>query len=208
MPTGQQKFFVHAKPQSVAQIFLDLRSAKNCRIEVEMERRAALQLWMVTNGSAQQSLAVRLSGKHSSAQIFWVAHAKQHEVQTIDARMTFEAPENSGTVQMRCLTEDHASLSARGTIVIGKKARGAEASLQLKSLILDATAHCTAVPALLVEQNDVKASHSAAISRMHPEDLFYLTSRGLSLKNARALVIQGFLDELLADIPSALRKHT
>ena len=73
-------------------------------------------------------------------------------------------------------------------------------------LMLDPSARIDAVPALEIRTNDVKASHSATVSRVTPEDLFYLQSRGLPERSARTMFVDGFLRDLAHRIeePTAL----
>ena len=62
--------------------------------------------------------------------------------------------------------------------------------------MLDATAKIDAVPALEIKTNDVKASHSATVARVTPEDLFYFATRGIPERAARAMFVQGFLGQI------------
>jgi Fe-S cluster assembly scaffold protein SufB len=96
--------------------------------------------------------------------------------------------------------EDQASVVSRGVIEIASKGRGTETFLSDHVLLLDPKAQARAVPKLKIETNDVKASHSASVSRIHPEDLFYMMSRGISKEEAREMYVEGFLAELLEGI--------
>ena len=64
-------------------------------------------------------------------------------------------------------------------IEIGPEGTGTDACLTQEVLMLDPTAKVDAIPALEIRTNDVKASHSASVSRVTEEDLFYFGSRGL-----------------------------
>ena len=73
--------------------------------------------------------------------------------------------------------------------------------------MLDRTAKVDAIPGLEIKTNDVKASHSATVSRVTEEDLFYFGSRGIAEREARRMFVEGFLGELVAKIgDSASRK--
>ena len=73
--------------------------------------------------------------------------------------------------------------------------------------MLDDTAKVDAIPGLEIKTNDVKASHSATISKVTPEDLFYFASRGIAEKEARRMYVQGFLGDLTKRIEhTALRE--
>ncbi|MBA5819311.1 SufD family Fe-S cluster assembly protein, partial [Escherichia coli] len=54
---------------------------------------------------------------------------------------------------------------------------------------------------LLIDENDVVAGHAASVGRVDPLQLFYLMSRGISQKEAERLVIHGFLDPVVRQLP-------
>ena len=81
-------------------------------------------------------------------------------------------------------------------IEITEKGRGTNTYLTEDVLMLDSTAHVDAVPALEIRTNDVKASHSATVSRVTAENLFYLQSRGIPETKARQMFVEGFLGAL------------
>jgi Fe-S cluster assembly protein SufD len=68
--------------------------------------------------------------------------------------------------------------------------------------MLDAIAKIDAVPGLEIRTNDVKASHSATVSRVTVEDLFYFQSRGIDPETARQMYVDGFLGSIVDRIES------
>lgn len=68
--------------------------------------------------------------------------------------------------------------------------------------MLDKTAKVDAIPGLEIKTNDVKASHSATVSRVTEEDLFYFAARGIIEKEARRMFVEGFLGEMVGKIGS------
>jgi Fe-S cluster assembly scaffold protein SufB len=77
---------------------------------------------------------------------------------------------------------------------------GTDTYLTEDVLMLDRTAKVDAIPGLEIKTNDVKASHSATVTRVTPEDLFYFSARGIPEHEARAMYIQGFLSDLAQKI--------
>ena len=84
----------------------------------------------------------------------------------------------------------------RGKIIVEKKAQQTEAFLKEVILLVSAGARATAVPDLEIEANDVHCSHAAAVSKINPEQLYYLTSRGLSKSQSEDMIVEGFLREV------------
>ena len=102
---------------------------------------------------------------------------------------------------MKVVAEDHAHVTAKGMIEIGPDGGGTDTYLTQNVLMLDPSARVDAVPALEIKTNDVKASHAASIARVTPEDLFYLQSRGIAEREAKAMFVEGFVSEMIEKIP-------
>ena len=69
-------------------------------------------------------------------------------------------------------------------------------------MILSKKARADAIPGLEIETNEVRATHSASVSQIDEEQVFYLESRGLTQSEARKLIILGFLHPAVERIPS------
>jgi Fe-S cluster assembly scaffold protein SufB len=85
-----------------------------------------------------------------------------------------------------------------GLIYIGPKGAKSDASLKDQSLLLGEKSRHIAIPALDINTDDVKAAHSASTTKVNAAQLFYLQSRGLSKEAAESLIIDGFLESVLA----------
>lgn len=64
-------------------------------------------------------------------------------------------------------------------------------------MLLSRQAHADAIPGLEISADDVACTHAAAIAQVDPDQLFYLTSRGLPEETAHTLVVEGFLEALV-----------
>lgn len=87
-----------------------------------------------------------------------------------------------------------------GMIEITKNGGGTDTYLTESTLMLDATAKVDAIPGLEIKTNDVKASHSATVTKVSEEDLFYFASRGIEEREARKMYVMGFLGALLGKL--------
>lgn len=153
-------------------------------------------LWQnITLGSAAvtHNLLSRVVGAHGESAIDWMFYARAAEKQQLTVRNIFEGREGSGEILMRGVAEEKGHAVAKGMIEIGLGGGGTNTYLTQEVLMLDSTAKVDAVPGLEIKTNDVKASHSATVTRLTPEDLFYFASRGVPKAEARAMYIQGFL---------------
>lgn len=139
------------------------------------------------------NLVSRVTGANGESAIDWMFYAKATEKQQLTCRNIFDGRNGAGEILMRGVAEEKGHAVAKGMIEIGLQGGGTNTYLTQEVLMLDSTAKVDAVPGLEIKTNDVKASHSATVTRLTPEDLFYFASRGVPKAEARAMYIQGFL---------------
>ncbi|NPA75884.1 MAG: SufD family Fe-S cluster assembly protein [Euryarchaeota archaeon] len=94
---------------------------------------------------------------------------------------------------------DRSKVITRGTI--RAQAPGTKGHISCDALILNSSARMETYPGLISEVDDAELSHEAAIGKIREEELFYLMSRGLKEEEATQLIVKGFVDPLLKDIP-------
>lgn len=135
-------------------------------------------------------------GSGIRSDIDWIFYAKENEKQVIEAINYFLAEQGTGEITMRGVAEDTAHVTCNGSIAIGLNGSGTDAYLTEDVLMLDSTAKVDAVPGLEIKTNDVKASHSATVRKVTPEDLFYFASRGIDERTAKHMYVTGFLGSL------------
>jgi Fe-S cluster assembly protein SufD len=97
----------------------------------------------------------------------------------------------------RGVLNDSASSVWSGMIRVDVGAQKTDAFQESRNLLLSRKAHADAIPGLEIEADDVRCTHAAAIAQLDEDQIFYLRSRGLPLNQARRLVIEGFLAELV-----------
>tara|TARA_B100001758_G_scaffold247204_1_gene264299 strand:- start:241 stop:1251 length:1011 start_codon:yes stop_codon:yes gene_type:complete len=89
-----------------------------------------------------------------------------------------------------------------GLLTICEGADGSDAGQVFRNLLLSEKARAEAIPELEVLADDVKAAHGAASAPINPEQLHYLSSRGLSYQEASSLIVEGFLMDAFRHIKS------
>lgn len=144
-------------------------------------------------GKVEHTLRSIVRGDRATSTIDWAFYGKNADRYFLHAQNIFEAHKGSGEVTLRGVAEGKAHLQCHGAIDIHPKGSGTDTHLTEEVLLLDPTAKVDIVPALEIRTNDVKASHSATVSRVTPDDLFYFGSRGITECDARRMYIDGFL---------------
>ena len=89
----------------------------------------------------------------------------------------------------------------RGVIHIQRSAPGSDGYQKQDTLLLNPSAEADSIPQLQIDNNDVKCGHGATVGQVDKEKLFYLMSRGLSEQAARKIVVLGYFESLVFDIP-------
>jgi Fe-S cluster assembly scaffold protein SufB len=221
---GQASLFIELaakKPHVRHAVTFDLRPKSTLAViflwrgpgEAEIIERATVavgakfHLLNVTRGSCVQDLTSEVTGKGGESTLDWIVHLRGSDEARLSLRNVFRAQDGRGDVTVRGVAEGKAHLKCDGAIEVGPRGRGTAAYLTEKFLLLDPAAEAEAVPKLKIETDDVKAGHSAAVSRLSPDDLFYFASRGIPEKEARRMLVEGFLGELFAKgVDTELRK--
>ena len=101
---------------------------------------------------------------------------------------TYEIIKNKSQRFIRCVSD------------IVNKSVGSEAHQDLRLLVLDKEANAASDPVLLIDENDIIASHANAIGMLDPDQLFYLQSRGLNGEQARELIINGYFEPIFHNL--------
>jgi Fe-S cluster assembly protein SufB len=117
------------------------------------------------------------------------------------SNITHSGPNTTGHAISNGVVKDKARSIFKGMIRIEKNAKNSRAYLAEHAMILSKDALADAIPGLEIETNEVKATHSASVSQINDEEIFYIMSRGLSEDNAKKLIIVGFFEPVVERIP-------
>ncbi|MGA1074763.1 MAG: SufD family Fe-S cluster assembly protein, partial [Ilumatobacteraceae bacterium] len=113
------------------------------------------------------------------------------------------APHTSSDLLFKGAVQDRSASVYTGLISIGEEARGTAAYQTNRTLTLSDGAWAESVPNLDIRTNDVKCSHASTVGPIDDDQRFYLESRGITPEVAERLVVLGFFDEVLAQLPVA-----
>ena len=143
-------------------------------------------------------METNLAGPGASAKVTgaYASHARQHL--DFDTTQEHAAPGTTSDLAFRGVLLDRSTAVWRGIIRVDPGAQQTDAFQESRNLLLSKRAHADAIPGLEIEANDVRCTHAAAIAQVDPEQLYYLMSRGLDREAATRLVIDGFLQALVA----------
>lgn len=186
------------EPESALE-YVSLSTDSVRRLTADIGSGATVHWHCTTLGTAEEphTLVSTLNGRDAKSDIDWIFAVAGKEHQDVSARNVFGAENGGGEITLRGIAEGTASASCDGMIEITEQGKGTVTYLTEDVLMLDPTAKIDAIPGLEIRTNDVKASHSATVSRVTEEDLFYFRSRGIDAESARSMYVDGFLRSLL-----------
>jgi len=199
-PKGKTTVSVKAAKNSQTTICAMIGNDSELILTSDIADNAFVGTSMLWRAGGKARVVNNLEGDGSRAEELQVFIVKGSEKLHIDSALNQMGKNTSGWISTRGTVSGHASVDMDGIIKIGKSGAGAESFLSEHAILLSEHAHANAKPELEIENNDVSSRHSASVSRIGEEKLFYLMSRGLSREEAKGLVVEGFLAAAIESI--------
>ena len=169
---------------------------------IEQAKNSNSETFILSSGSNffKNEINTNLKGKYSSAfvnGIFSLNKDKHHEIRTIINHLT----ENTKSYQLiKSVLEDGSKAAYQGKIFVNSEAQKTDGYQLSKAILLDKTTEFNAKPELEIYADDVKCSHGSASGSLNENSIFYLMTRGLNYKEAKELLINGFLLDVIEKI--------
>lgn len=164
------------------------------------QKHARIYSNVIYFGNGDSKIINALEGDNSEAydlEIFAVNENKQLAIDTI---LLHIGKNTSGNILVKGTAKDSAIAKVDGMIKIEKYANGANSFLDEHVMLLNPGARANTNPQLEIENNDVSSRHAASVAQIDENKLFYLQSRGANYKDARKLIVEGFLSSAIERI--------
>ncbi|MDX9992302.1 MAG: Fe-S cluster assembly protein SufB [Anaerolineales bacterium] len=130
-----------------------------------------------------------------------MAFAGAGQTQDAGSKMVHFAPNTTSKVMSKSISKNGGRASYRGLLKVYKGAKGVKSSVVCDALLLDPKSRSDTYPYIEVDEDDVTIGHEASVSKVGEEQLFYLMSRGLSEEDATTMVVSGFIEPLVKELP-------
>jgi len=165
----------------------------------EVGRDGRLDWTALGFGSARGKVRMetKLAGPGSEARVTGGYAGGPGQHLDYDTTQEHAAPNTNSDLAFRGVLAAKSTAVWRGMIKVDPGAQQTDAFQESRNLLLSTEAHADAIPGLEILADDVRCTHAAAIAQIDREQLFYLTSRGLSPAEAKSLIIEGFLESLV-----------
>jgi len=142
-----------------------------------------------------------LTGRGARGEILSLALANTGQHQDAGGKLMFLAPDTSGEIISKSVSVNGGRTSYRGLVKVIKNAKGVRCNVRCDALILDEKSRSDTYPTMQVDEPDITMGHEASVSKIGEEQLFYLMSRGLSEVEATSLIVNGFIEPIVKELP-------
>ncbi|MCI2881517.1 Fe-S cluster assembly protein SufD [Staphylococcus hominis] len=158
-------------------------------------------LGLMNEGSQIIDNTTNLIGDRSTSELKSVVVGTGDQKINLTSKIVQYGKETNGYILKHGVMRENASSVFNGIGYIKHGGTKSIANQESRVLMLSEHARGDANPILLIDEDDVEAGHAASVGRVDPEQLYYLMSRGISQKEAERLVIHGFLDPVVRELP-------
>ena len=181
-------------------ILSDTLNSSNIRVE---ENATLTFISFLTKGWEEvQKLKFTLEVKNSRVLFLCIIFGEKEEGFPYETESLHLAENTAGFYHTKSVMGDKSKVNYRGNLIIPKSGQLTDSYLSHDSLMLSQEAKVNSIPCLEIEADDVAAGHAATMGRVDEDMLFYLRSRGIKPKDAKRLLVQGFLGADLEKIDS------
>ncbi len=144
-------------------------------------------VWMMEPGAHGEILSIAFAGKG------------QH--QDAGAKVVHLAPDTSSKIVSKSISKDGGRAGYRGLVKVAKGAVNSRSTVNCDALILDEQSRSDTYPTMEIEEDRVTIGHEATVSKIGDEQLFYLMARGISAEEAAAMIVAGFIEPVVKELP-------
>jgi Fe-S cluster assembly protein SufB len=142
-----------------------------------------------------------LLGPRAHGEILSMAFAGPGQHQDAGGKALHFAPHTSSKITSKSISKGSGRASYRGLLKVHKGAYDVKSNVVCDALLLDEKARSDTYPYIEIDEEDVTIGHEASVSKVGEEQLFYLMSRGLSEEEATTMVVSGFIEPLVKELP-------
>jgi len=142
-----------------------------------------------------------LVGEGAHGEILSVAFARDGQILDAGGKMLHLAPNTTSKIISKSISKGTGRSSYRGLLKVKRGAYNVRSHVTCDALLLDEASQTDTYPYMEIEEDDVTIGHEASVSKVDEDQLFYLMSRGLSEEEATTMVVAGFMEFFVKELP-------
>ena len=144
---------------------------------------------------------VYLMGEGAHGEVLSVAFAGSGQHQDAGAKMVHAAPNTSSVITSKSISKGTGRTTYRGLVKVYPGAVNAKATVRCDALMLSPESRSDTYPTMEIDEQRVQIGHEATVSKIGDEQLFYAMSRGLSEQEAMNMIVNGFIEPFVKELP-------
>jgi len=175
------------------------------RLALDLDRNATVEVFVgaVNSGIARNEVVAYLAGDGAEARIDGISLGRGHAHIDDWTEVVHVAPRTNSRQVFKSVLDDRSHSAFQGRVVVKEGAQKVDAHQTNRNLLLSRGARADSKPELEILADDVKCSHGATVGDLDKNSMFYLRSRGIPEAEARALLVEAFVTELVEQVSAA-----
>ncbi|MBT3276267.1 MAG: Fe-S cluster assembly protein SufB [Spirochaetales bacterium] len=160
--------------------------------------------WVDGNIGSKRTMkypSIYLMGEGAHGEVLSIAFAGDGQEQDTGGKIIHAADNTSSVVTSKSISKDGGISSYRGLIKVEEGLENIKSRVVCDALIIDEDSQSNTYPYMEINSDDVSMEHEARVSRISEEQLFYLMTRGMDEEEASKMIVNGFLDPLVKQLP-------
>jgi Fe-S cluster assembly protein SufB len=145
--------------------------------------------------------SVYLMGEGAHGEILSLAFAGNGQYQDTGGKVVHVAPNTSSAIIAKSVSRGSGRTSYRGLLKVYEGAEQSTSTVRCDALLLDEHSRSDTYPTMEVDEEKVKIGHEASVSKLGDDQLFYLMSRGIAEDEAAKMVVNGFVEPIVKELP-------
>jgi len=145
--------------------------------------------------------AIYLREKNAKAKILSIASASSGQVIDSGGKVIHLAPNTNSSIISKSISIGSGVTKYRGWVKVAKGAKNSKISVSCDALLLDKESRTDTYPYMDIHEKEVYITHEAVIGKIEQEQLLYLMSRGFDEDEAKSMIVLGFVEEFIKEIP-------
>lgn len=142
-----------------------------------------------------------LKGEGAKADHISIAVAGKNQFQDTGAKVYHLAPRTTSIIRAKSISKDGGVNTFRGHVKVNKNADACKVSVKCDALQMDPLSVSNTFPFMKILNNQTDVAHEATVGKIDSSQLFYLMSRGLDEEQAMQLLVQGFIENIVKELP-------
>jgi Fe-S cluster assembly protein SufB len=166
--------------------------------------RNATMEWVDGNLGSKLTMkypAVLLMEEGAHGEVLSIAFAGRGQHQDAGAKITHLAPNTTSQIISKSISKDGGRASYRGLLKIAEGADNCKSNVVCDALLLDDRSRSDTYPTIEIDARNVTMGHEASVSKVGEDQLFYAMNRGMSEDEANAMIVNGFIEPLVKELP-------